>query len=390
MWRLSPTQLWSGGGEFLKWSQHMSESAPVRLDDFRARLAAIVESSDDAIVSKDLHGIVTSWNRAAERLFGYTAAEMIGQPITTIFLLDRIDEEAGLLARIARGEQIDRYETVRVHRDGHAINVSVTISPIKDSSGAIVGASKIIHDLTERDERERRIQELQSELAHVQRLTELGQVVSSLVHEVNQPLTAIGNYVNASRRMLAAERVEQLPKALEQIASQTERARQIVQRIRDFVKKGDSPIGPEALRQAIDEIILLTQASVRQEGLSITAELDPAATRAQIDKVRIQQVLFNLMRNSIEAMHGQPRRVVSVATKRTDENMVEISVADTGPGLPNEVRERLFQPFVTTKTDGMGVGLSVCHAIVEAHGGHLWAEDNPDGGTTFRFTVRSA
>ncbi len=368
----------------------MSESAPVRLDDFRARLAAIVESSDDAIVSKDLHGIVTSWNRAAERLFGYTAAEMIGQPITTIFTLDRIDQEAGWLARIARGEQIDRYETVRVHRDGHAINVSVTISPIKDSSGAIVGASKIIHDLTERDERERRIQELQSELAHVQRLTELGQVVSSLVHEVNQPLTAIGNYVNASRRMLAAERVEQLPKALEQIASQTERARQIVQRIRDFVKKGDSPIGPEALRQAIDEIILLTQASVRQEGLSITAELDPAATRAQIDKVKIQQVLFNLMRNNIEAMHGQPRREVSVATKRTDENMVEISVADTGPGLPNEVREKLFQPFVTTKTDGMGVGLSVCHAIIEAHGGHLWAEDNPDGGTTFRFTVRSA
>jgi PAS domain S-box-containing protein len=152
-------------------------TAPVStsLDDVRSRLAAIVESSDDPIISKDLRGIVTSWNRAAERLFGYRAGEMIGQSITTIFPLDRIDEEMTLLGRVARGEQVERYETVRRHKDGQTISVSVTISPIRDTHGSIIGASKIIHDLTERDARERRIQELQSELAHVQRLTELGQ-----------------------------------------------------------------------------------------------------------------------------------------------------------------------------------------------------------------------
>jgi two-component system sensor kinase FixL len=368
----------------------MNKPAPASLDDVRAHLAAIVASSDDPIISKDLGGIVTSWNRAAERLFGYSAAEMIGQPITTIFPLDRIDEEVTLLARVARGEQVERYETVRRHKDGRGISVAVAISPIRDARCNIMGASKIIHDLTERNARERRIQELQSELAHVQRLTELGQVVSALVHEVNQPLTAIGNYVNASRRLLAAEKPEQVQKALQQVASQTDRARQIVQRIRDFVKKGDSQARPEALGQAIEEIILLTQASVRQEGLRVTTEIDPEAMSAEIDKVRVQQVLFNLMRNGIEAMQGQPRRELSVMTKPANNDMVEISVADNGPGLPGEVREKLFQPFVTTKANGMGVGLSVCHAIVETHGGKLWAEDNPGGGTVFRFTVRRA
>jgi PAS domain S-box-containing protein len=219
----------------------MNEPVSATPDDLRARLAAIVESSDYPIISKDLRGIVTSWNTAAERLFGYAATEMIGQPITMIFPVDRIDEEVILLARVARGEQVERYETLRRHKDGRIISVSVTISPIRNASGNIIGASKIIHDLTERDARERRIQELQTELAHVQRITELGQVVSALVHEVNQPLTAISNYVNASRRLFATGRTEQVQNALRQIATQTNRARQIVQRIREFVKKGRQP-----------------------------------------------------------------------------------------------------------------------------------------------------
>jgi PAS domain S-box-containing protein len=247
-----------------------------RPDEVRSRLAAIVESSHDPIISKDLSGIVTSWNRAAEQLLGYTAAEMIGQPITTVFPPDRVDEEAVLLARIARGENVDRYETVRWHKDGRIISVSVTISPIRDASGAIIGASKIIRDLTERETQERRVRELQTELAHVQRLTELGQAVSALVHEVNQPLTAIGNYINASLRLLASGKQEQLQGALKQIGDQTDRARQIVQRIREFVRKDEAPMRPEHLPQVIDEIVNLTEASVRQEGLRITTYLESA------------------------------------------------------------------------------------------------------------------
>jgi two-component system, LuxR family, sensor kinase FixL len=361
-----------------------------RPDEVRSRLAAIVESSHDPIISKDLSGIVTSWNRAAEQLLGYTAAEMIGQPITTVFPPDRVDEEAVLLARIARGEYVDRYETVRWHKDGRIISVSVTISPIRDASGAIIGASKIIRDLTERETQERRVRELQTELAHVKRLTELGQAVSALVHEVNQPLTAIGNYINASLRLLASGKQEQLQGALKQIGDQTDRARQIVQRIREFVRKDEAPMRPEHLPQVIDEIVNLTEASVRQEGLRITTYVDPSALAAEIDKVQVHQVMFNLMRNAIEAMQGQPRRELALATKPAEAGMLEISIADRGPGLPDEVRRKLFQPFVTTKPAGMGIGLSVCHAIVETHGGRLWAEDNPGGGTVFRFTVRRA
>ena len=360
-------------------------------DDHRAesaRLASIVESSDDAIVTKDLEGSILSWNAAAERLFGYTAAEVIGEPITIIFPPDRVSEEAAFLARIASGERVDHYETVRRRRDGQIVSVSVTISPIKDASGKIVGASKILRDLTERDAREKRIHQLQAELAHVQRVTELGQVVSTLVHEVNQPLTAINNYVNACRRLIASGNQAGLQRALERIADQTTRTREIVQRIRDFVKKRDVQMQQEKLSDVIEEALALTRSSVRDDGLSLGVQLDPSDLLVEIDRVQVQQVLFNLLRNGIEAMQDQPRRELVVASSRAPEGMVEISVADTGPGLSGVVRERLFQPFVTTKANGMGVGLSVCQAIIAAHGGRLWADDNPGGGAVFRFTVR--
>lgn len=352
------------------------------------RLAAIVESSSDAIISKDLDGIVTSWNQAAEHLFGYTAAEIIGCPITMIFPPDRVDEEDAIRAMIGRGERVSSFETVRRHKSGRNIHVSLTISPIKDATGRITGASKIIHDLTEQHAQENRIRELQSELTHVQRLTELGQVVSALVHEVNQPLTAIGNYTNALRRLLAAGKPQQVEDALRRISDQTERATQIVQRIGEFTRKGETKMRAEHMSQVIDEIVNLTEASVRQEGLRITTHIDPLASVAEIDKVQVHQVLFNLMRNAIEAMRGQSRPELALATRPVDEGMLEISIADRGPGLPHEVRSKLFQPFVTTKPNGMGIGLSVCHGIVRTHGGRLWAEDNPGGGTVFRFTVR--
>ena len=161
-----------------------------------------------------------------------------------------------------------------------------------------------------------------------------------------------------------------------------------MERIRDFVKKRDVQMRAENLSQVIEEAIALTRASVRDTGLTLTVETDPPGVQVEIDKVQVQQVLFNLLRNAIEAMQDQPRRELVVATSPVQGGMVEISVADTGPGLVDEVRAKLFQPFVTTKANGMGVGLSVCRAIVESHGGRLWADDNPSRGTIFRFTVR--
>jgi two-component system sensor kinase FixL len=351
---------------------------------------AILDWSEDAIIAKDLNSIITAWNRGAERLFGYTGADMIGQPITLIFPPDRVEEEAGILDRIRRGERIEHYETMRRHKDGRLIRVSVSISPIKEASGVVIGASKIVRDLTERDNRERRIQELQAELAHVQRLTELGQVVSALVHEVNQPLTAISNYLGASRRLIAAGNHRGLPAVLERIDEQTNRTRQVVQRIRDFVNKREVSTRQEDLAHVINEAVALTRASMGGKGASITVRVDPAAPAVAIDRIQVQQVLFNLMRNGIEAMQDQPRHELVVATgATTQEGVVQVSVADTGPGLPDNIRAKLFQPFVTTKQNGMGVGLSICRTIVESHGGRLWAADNPGGGTVFCFTLRA-
>jgi two-component system sensor kinase FixL len=354
------------------------------------RLAAIVESSDDAIIAKDLNGIVFAWNKAAERLFGYTAAEMIGQPLTIIIPPNRLEEEAFILGQIAKGERVEHYETMRCCKDGQIIRVSTTVSPIRDTSGRIIGASKILRDLTDRDARERRIQELQSELAHVQRLTELGQVVSTLVHEVNQPITAIQNYLNACRRLAATGDQKGVRTVLERMADQTMRTSKIVQRIRNFVRKRDLSMQSEDLSHVIDEAVALMRSTLTTDGPLLTVQVDPTEPQAVIDKIQVQQVLFNLMRNGIEAMQHQRRRELMVATKGLQNGMVEISVADTGPGLPDEVRQRLFQPFVTTKPNGMGVGLSVCQGIVQLHGGQLWADDNIGGGTVFRFTVRRA
>ena len=352
------------------------------------RLAAIVESSDDAIIAKDLNGVILSWNRAAERLFGYTASEVFAQSITIIFPSDRLEEEASILRQIGRGERVDHYETARRRKDGQIINVSVTASPIRDASGKITGVSTIMRDLTGRNIRDQRILELQAELAHVQRLNELGQVVSTLVHEVNQPLTALSNYVSACRRLNTIRDHEQVRAALERIADQTDRTRKIVERIRDFVRKRNVQLRAENLSQVIEEAIALTRASVRDRDLTLTVEVEPQGVQVEIDKVQVQQVLFNLLRNGIEAMQDQSRRELVVASSLVQGGMVEISVADTGPGLADEVRAKLFQPFITTKVNGMGVGLSVCRTIVESHGGRLWADDNLSRGTIFRFTVR--
>ena len=217
------------------------------------RLAAIVESSSDAIIGKDLNGIVTHWNHAAEAMFGYRAEEIVGRPIIMLFPPDRLAEEAMILERIRRGEKVEHYETVRQRKDGSTFPVSLTVSPILDESGAIVGASKILRDLSERHDREQRLREAQAELFHVQRLTELGQLVSALVHEVNQPLAAIGNYAGAGKRLLAAGNTGATATALQKITEQTERAHQIIQRLRNFVKKGDSDQRPEHLPAMIQE-----------------------------------------------------------------------------------------------------------------------------------------
>jgi two-component system sensor kinase FixL len=229
------------------------------------------------------------------------------------------------------------------------------------------------------------LHELQAELIHVSRLNDLGLMVSALAHEVNQPLAAMANYINGARRLFAAGNQPGGQQAIERVAEQADRARQIIRRLRDLVKKSDSERQRESVPVTIEEATALALVGVGQ-GLKLDIRVADDAGEAIIDKVQIQQVLINLMRNAVEAMATVARRELTVSAGRIGD-MVEIQVADTGPGLPEQVRARLFQPFITTKPDGMGVGLSVCRAIVEAHGGELHGGDAAGGGTVFRFTV---
>ena len=250
-----------------------------------------------------------------------------------------------------------------------------------------------VRHITERSEAETRLHEMQADLIHVSRLSAIGQVSSTLAHEVNQPLTAIGNYIRAALLMLSA--VEPVPNAkvrsvLEKAALQTTRASAIVRNLREFARKGEIVRRPENLTVVVQEAMALARLGINVRSLRVRLRLAGDSRWALINRVQIQQVLVNLIRNAIEAMNDEARRELIVATASGGADLIEVSVADSGPGLSGDVAGDLFKPFVTTKSDGMGVGLAICQTIVAAHGGKIWAEPNPTGGTIFRFTVERA
>jgi len=486
----------------------------------KARLAAILSSCDDAIIGKTVDGIVTDWNRAAENIFGYAAQEMVGQSISILLPPGLEDEENRILERIRAGEKIDHFETRRRRKDGAIVDVSVTISPIYNDEGVLVGASKvardittaradrlallereahlqsvldtvpeamvvidtrgIIHsfsataeklfgyaaaeaigrnvnflmpepyrgqhdgylarymatgerriigigrlvvgcrkdgstfpvelavgemrsgdrrfftgflrDLTERQETQQRLQDLQAELIFMSRFTALGEMASTLAHELNQPLTAATSYMNGARRLLSNGRPDDIPiasGAIDSAAEQMLRAGQIIKRLREFVARGESDRRAEDLRKLIEEASALALVGVKQTGVHVVFDFHATIGTVLVDRIQIQQVILNLMRNAIEAMAGMERRELVLSTQPTDDDMIEVSVTDTGTGIAPEIAEKLFQPFVTTKRQGMGVGLSISRTIIEAHGGKLWAQPNPGGGTIFRLTLKS-
>jgi two-component system, LuxR family, sensor kinase FixL len=246
-----------------------------------------------------------------------------------------------------------------------------------------------IRDLTESQQSEARLQELQAELVHVSRLTAMGEMASALAHELNQPLSAIANYLRGSRRLLeedADERAAVLRTAMEKAAEQALRAGQIIRRLRDFVARGESERRVEDVKKLVEEASALALVGAKDRGVHVRFAFDPQGEFVLADKVQIQQVLLNLMRNAIESMEETEHRELVISTSANG-GMVEINVADTGAGIAAEIHEQLFQPFVTTKRQGMGVGLSISRTIVEAHGGSIASGPNPGGGTIFSFTL---
>jgi PAS domain S-box-containing protein len=328
------------------------------------RLAAIVESADDAIISKDLNGVVTSWNRAAEKMFGYRAEEMAGRSIAAIIPPELQADEPRILQTIARGERIVHFETVRVTKDGERIDVSLTVSPLKDENGKIVGAAKIVRDITQqkRTERTLRISE---------RLASVGRLAATIAHEINNPLEAITNLVYlAKQRSVSSDVRDFLSETEEELA----RISQLTKQALGFYCDTNQTM-PIRVGQLLNQLMPIFAARTRNKAIDIRTEIR-GDSEIYAASEEIRHLITNLVNNSIDAVGqgGQIRVRVSPATQRIGNGRfgVRLTVADSGSGIAQEVRSELFQPFFTTKKDvGTGLGLWLCKRIVERHSGSI-------------------
>jgi two-component system sensor kinase FixL len=382
----------SVGGEWFQRSGERAASAHAELSDREAHLRSILDTIPDAMIVIDEAGLIRSFSPAAERLFGWTAADAAGRNVDILMPSPHREAHDSYMERYyCTGERriigIGRV-VVGERRDGSTFPMELAVGEVKGRDGRYF--TGFVRDLTERQQAESRLQELQSELVHVSRLTALGEMASALAHELNQPLSAISNYVTGSRALLAREGSDpaKVRDALERASEQALRAGQIIRRLRDFVARGETERRVESLPRLLQDASALALVGAREHGIDIRFAVDPGAALVLADKVQVQQVVLNLIRNAMDAMEDSPRRQIRIAARPVEEGMAEVSVADTGPGIAEEIAGQLFQPFVTTKASGMGIGLSISRTIVEAHGGRLWAEPAAGGGTIFRFTLR--
>jgi two-component system, LuxR family, sensor kinase FixL len=358
-------------------------------------LRSILDTVPDAMIVIDGHGTMQFFSAAAERLFGFTEQEAIGKNVSELMPNPDRGRHDSYLARYrTTGERhiigIGRIVTGK-RRDGTTFPMHLTIGEMQ--SGGAPYFTGFVRDLTEHQHTQARLQELQSELVHVSRLSAMGEMASALAHELNQPLAAISNYMKGCRRLLSGSldpNAAKIENAMDRAAEQALRAGQIIRRLRDFVSRGESEKRVESLSKLIEEAGALGLAGAREQNIQLRFNLNSELDRVLVDRVQIQQVLVNLFRNALEAMAMAPQRELIVANTELADDMVEVAVSDTGSGFHDDIKPNLFQTFFTTKETGMGVGLSISRSIIEAHGGRMWAESNASGGATFRFTLPTA
>jgi PAS domain S-box-containing protein len=392
-----------------------------RMDEARNRLVAIVESSDDAIIGKDAEGIITSWNPGAERMFGYTSAEMIGQSIRRLLPPDREHEEDEILSRIKSGETVEHIESIRKRKDGEVIHVSLTISPIKDTSGKVVGASKIARNISDR-------KQLESQLLQAQKMEAVGQLAAGVAHEINTPIQYVGDntsflkesWTNLACLLNAAKELrdqvtpgmvrqatldeydrcskeadveylaKDIPRAIDQTLEGVGRVTRIVSAMKEFSHPGSQEKRAVDLNSAIETTITISRHEWKYVA-EVKTQLDPNLPLVPCFVGEINQVLLNLVVNASHAIadslpaDGSRLGTITIST-RQDGNFVEVSVADTGTGIPENVKARVFDPFFTTKEVGKGTGqgLTLAHSVVvKKHAGKIWFDSELGKGTTF-------
>jgi len=381
-------------GAGIAWFGERLQQSRRDADAREAHLRSILDTVPSAMIVIDERGLMQSFSSAAERLFCYSASEVLGRNVKMLMPDPYRDNHDAFVGRYLRtGEKriigIGRV-VVGERKDGSTFPMELSVGEM--ISGSTRYFTGFIRDLTERQRADARLQELQTELVHISRLTALGEMASALAHELNQPLSAIANYVKGSRRLLENASDQQsttVREALDMAGDQVLRAGQIIRRLRDFVARGDTERRIESLKKLLEEASALALVGAKDRGVRVTYAFAPSLDAVLADRVQIQQVVLNLVRNALEAMEQSPRRDLTIGTEPGADGMAVIKVADSGTGISQEIADQLFQPFVTTKSQGLGVGLSISRTIVESHGGRIWVEPNPGGGTIFCLTLRA-
>ena len=356
------------------------------------KLRRVIDAALDGMVVIDSSGTVLLYNDACERLFGYSAEEVVGNNVRMLMTPpDRKNHNEYIRSYLRTGTArvigIGRDLTGR-RKDGSTIPLRLSVGELRDEDDATLFIGTL-HDLTEALRARERIEELQSELMQVARASAVGEMGSALAHELTQPLSAVSGFVEASA-VLIDESGGGIPARVReymgQAVAQAQRAGAVIRLMREFTARGDTERSVEDINAVVEEICELAMLGTATDGidleLSLAADLPPVL----IDHVQIQQVVLNLVRNCIDALSGCESGTITVAT-RCGSAVVEVAVGDDGPGLSADVRDRVFEPFVSTKRDGIGIGLSICRTIVEAHGGRIAVETGTDHGTEFRFSV---
>ena len=355
------------------------------------KLHRVIDTALDGMIVIDASGTVLLYNAACERLFGYSAQEVLGNNVRMLMTqTDRKSHDTYIRNYLRSGTAkvigIGRDVTGR-RKDGSTVPMRLSVGELRDDAGApfFIGT---LHDLTERLRARARIEELQSELMQVARASAVGEMGSALSHELTQPLSAVVGFVEASAALIRRGDGEtpEVHEYMDQAVAQALRAGGVVRMMREFTGRGDTERTVEDINAVVEEICELATLGMASDGIDLELNLAPGLPRVLIDHVQIQQVVLNLVRNGIDALGDCGIGTITVATA-PGSDMVEVEVADDGPGLPEEVRERLFEPFVSTKPDGIGIGLSICRTIVEAHGGTIALDTGTRRGTRFRFSV---
>lgn len=356
------------------------------------KLHALIDTVPDAMIVIDASGRIVSFSKGAERMFDYREDEVLGENVSILMPSPDRERHDNYIARYREtGEKriigIGRVTTAR-HRDGATFPISLSVGEVTIGSDQVF--TGFIRDLTESRETERQLHTLQAELAHVSRISSMGTLATSIAHELNQPLTAVANYVEAASDLLkdpSPENLVTIKDALDECRTEVVRAGQIIRRLRDFISRGETTRHIASLSRLVKEASALALMNGDGRSVEFETRLDPERDDVLVDPVQIQQVLVNLIRNALEAMEASSVKRLVIASGPGGEGMVEVSVSDSGPGLDRHVVERLFHPFVSTKESGMGLGLSICHTIINAHGGRIRAQPSELGGTQFSFTL---